>query len=652
MTSRPTFRIPFVLALALAACSDDEAAKPTPDTSAPIDVSTPDVLEEVAPDVAPDTAPEEVAVRANSFAYAADMTGSDGNACVASCAMKRLAGENAELAIVYRDADGRPIVDRQVYWDTGDAPTDLASLGAFTTYTDAQGRSAVSLRSGGLTGSLTVTAQVLGDDTVTSRPFVITFDAPPQPDLAASFDYLGSRPVAEFSLRLYKMTDGQPSCAAVHPDAPAIEPTLVAGPYMENQQARIQTLPGLGTDGEQRWTVQFIGPAATDGPTPPLAVGCVDNVVAKLGTTAQALVYVLDLPPHFRGTFQSITRIDTLSGGEGTTIGNMLLTLSEIFTQPGRLLVVWACANPSGVLSTVCGWITDSSGQPSSLFGSFVVDIVNAALLELLAEAIGDDFQDASQVISEILRDLRLVNTTTFANEPATPRAGFPGAYFAPGDASEEWTHVRFRWKFDPRCKDNPNPADCGWDQVPLEDIYGHRPSAQLDAGIDANAALHITPHAVPTLTYGPLINYLVERRIMPLVFAGGGDEPIDSWDDFVATLFGDRVCLDENDCCEWFAIKTEDSALGSLFSFESREAACELAVPLAAGLIRNQITRLDGALHLGTFSNAPCAGRDADSNRWVDGYGTQSNLCDWDLWFPASGQRFEPDNDWLSVRQ
>jgi hypothetical protein len=72
----------------------------------------------------------------------------------------------------------------------------------------------------------------------------------------------------------------------------------------------------------------------------------------------------------------------------------------------------------------------------------------------------------------------------------------------------------------------------------------------------------------------------------------------------------------------------------------------------LVAGIVRNQLIRLDGALHLGTFADAPCLSRDADSNRWVDGFGTPSTLCDWDLWFPTSGQRFEPDNDWLSVRR
>lgn len=650
--------LPLMFVSTLIACGDDTPASQNPaDTTDTADTSVPDTGEDTKQtfDSAPDTTEPDVAPRPNSFAYAADMVGSDGTSCLTSCAIKRQTGQGLELAIVYKDADGRPIVDRAVYWDTGTAPSDLASLGAMSTFTDAQGRAQVSLRSGGLTGSLTVTAQVLSDDTVTPRTFTVTYEPPPHPDLVVSFEYLGQRPVAEFSLRLFKQTNGQPSCATVHPDAAPAVAELTVGPAPVGQQIRVQTLPGLAQVPEgqdQRWVVQMVGPHSSDGQASPLAVGCVDNIQATRGTTAQALVYILDLPPHFRGNFQTITRVDSLSGGEGTVIGDTLITLTQVFTQPGTLLVTWACGNnPSGVLGTVCYWVTNSSGQPNFV-GSIIVDAANSALLALMSDALGDTTQTAAQIISEMLRDLRLVNTTTFANEPATPRQGFDGAFFAAGDAREEWTHVRFRWKFDPRCKDVPNPADCGWDQIPLEEVYGLRPTAQLEAGVDANLSLHVTPHAVPALTYGPLVNHLVERRILPLVFAGGGTEPVDSWDDFVATLFGDRQCLDYDDCCEWFATKLEDTTAGFIVGYDGLVLACEAAIPIVANVVRNQLTRLDGALHLGTFEGSPCASRDTNNDRWVDGYGTQSALCDWDLWFPTSGQRFEPDNDWLSVRQ
>ncbi len=644
------------LALAFAACGDDGGTKSlAPDVSADVaDTGTPP--DGTAPP--PDTStpgPDLVDPGPNALAYGPGLLGSDGTPCATSCAMRRLAGEEIELAVVYKNGQGQPLQDVQITWDAGDAPTDLARLTALSSYTDPNGLARVTVRSGGLTGSATITARVLGD--TASLTFVITYDAPAEPDLAASFEYVGQASFVGFELRLFEQRDGTPSCASVHPDAGAsIAPTLTLGPLEAGTQARVATLPGLATAGTQRWVVQFVGPwpdpANPAASRVPLAVGCVDGVVATAGQTATALVYVLDLPKHFRGVYQTVTRLDSLSGGEGTAIGDVLVTLSELFTRPGRLLVTWACGDdPGGTLGTVCSWVTNNQGEPNVL-GGIITDAADAALLALFEAAVGPEIQDASQLISEILRDLRLVAVTTFASEPATPKQGFSGALFAPGDADEEWTHVRFRWKFDPLCKNSATPDDCGWTSIPLEQVYGQRPTSNLEAGVDTNLALHVTPHTVSRLTYGPLVNAIIEKRVLPLVFAAGGDEPLDSWDDFVATLFGDRLCLDYGDCCDYFAQRLEDTTLGSLVSFETRVLACEVAIPLVAGLIRRQLTDLDGALHLGTYADRPCPAIDGDQDRWVDAYGAIATPCAWDLHFPIGGSQFRPDNDWRSIAQ
>lgn len=644
-------------ATAATACGDDDT-KPAEvvDTTVPEVLDTaPEAVDTVTPS---DTAEPETEVPGpNVFAYDPSMIGSNGLACTTSCAMRKVAGDALELAVVYRNYKGVPFKDIQITWNTGDVPTDLAKLNALSSFTDDNGVAHAAVRSGGLTGSATITAKVSGDATIAPLTFVITYDPPEQPDLAASFEYVGHEGFVNFELRLFKQNNaGAPACGAVHPDSGGnIAPTLTLGPLERGTQARIATLPGLLQEGTQRWTVQFIGPYIAAGTTEgrvPLAVGCVDNVVATAGQTATTLVYVLDLPKNFRGVYQTTTRLDTLSGGEGTTIGNILITLSELFTHPGRLLVVWACGgNPDGTLGTVCNWVTNGDGEPN-LLGGIITDAADAALLALFEEAVGPDIQDASELISEMLRDLRLIATVSYANEPSTPQAGFSGAFFAPGDVHEEWTHVRFRWKLDPNCKNSPEPDDCGWTSIPLEQIYGTRPTANPASGIDMNLGLHVAQHPVPLLTYGPLINAIIEKRILPLVFASGGDEPLDSWDEFVATLFGDRACLDYDDCCEYFAQRLEDSAIAEFVDAETRALACEVAVPLVAELIRSQIRNLDGALNLGTYPDRPCAAVDGDGDRWVDAYGTQAAPCAWDLYFPVGGQQFRPDNDWRSIGQ
>jgi hypothetical protein len=630
-----------LLACALAACGDD--TRPASDASA--EILVPDTFD-AGPDTAADTTSPDtfVPVTKPSLAYAPSMVGSDGAPCVSSCALRLLAGEDLDLAVVYRDSANAPVESARISWST-EAPADLATLNAFSSNTDPQGHAQVRLRSGGLEGSLTVTAAIPSESL--SLTFTVTFERPPAPVLVIGFEYLGVLPLADFEVRLFEKRNGL-SCASVHPDAPRVSPEVVLGPYAANQQASIADLPNLAT--EQRWIAQVIGPASASGPTP-LAVGCADDILVTAGETATAMVYVLDLPRKFTGTYTTTTRLDTLSGGEGTAIGDIMLTLSELFTAPGTLLVTWACRNATGTLGTVCYWVTDGSGQPNFL-GSVIVDAADQALLALFEQAVGAEAQDATELISEMLRDLRLVANTRLLGEPATPRPDFQGAFFAPGEASEEWTFVRFRWRLDPTCKNSATPEDCGWSQIPLNLIYGFNPEAPLEAGVDKNLALHVLPHPVPDLTYGPLINYIIERRILPLVFASGGTEPLDSWDDLIATLFGDRLCLDYDDCCEFFADRLEGSIAATLVGFDGLVTACEFAIPAAAQVLRNQLTNLDGALHLGTLPDAPCPSSDPNSDRVVDGYGLQGPLCDWDLWFPVDGSNFRPDNDWRSARQ
>lgn len=616
--------------------------------------ATPEVTFGIGGTSTPDSGvqpPDTIQPGANVLVYAPEMLGSDGQPCSASCALRLSAGEDLDLAVVYRDGNGDPLADIQISWDAGDTPTDLGSLSALSSYTDDQGLARVTLRSGGLAGSATIKARVSGDGSVPELSFVVTYDAPEEPDLVVSFEYLGAERFVGFQLRLFERAGGNPSCAAVHPDSSAaVAPALTLGPFEPHQQIRVDMLPGLAAAGSQSWVVQLIGPYDQSGGRLPLAAGCVEDVVAQAGRTASTIVYVRDLPKHFRGVYETTTRLDSLSGGEGTAIGDVLITLSELFTRPGRLLVVWACGeNPSGTLGTVCGWVTNGQGEPNVL-GGIITDAADAALLALFEEAVGPDIQDASELISEMLRDLRLIATTTFDGEPATPKQGFEGAAFAPGAVHEVWTHVRFRWKHDPLCKNSPTPYDCGWTAIPLEQVYGQRPTAEPDAGIDGDLALHVDEHQVTRLTYGPLINAIIEWRILPLVFASGGEVPLDSWDDFVATLFGDRVCLDYDDCCEYFATRLEDSSIAFVVDFETRVLACELAIPLVAQVIRGKLQGLDGALTLGTPADAPCPAIDGDSDRWVDAYGAQATPCRWDLHFPIDGRRFEPDNDWRAI--
>lgn len=640
------------LGLAAAACGDDGGVKgiaPTADvvgadTAPPVDDTAAPVEDTEQPPL-PDATPPA----ANTLAYAPTMFGGDGLACTTHCTLEFFAGEDRELAVVYRDAAGAPKVDAAIRWSI-DAPEELARLNALTSYTEADGVARVTLRTFDLPGSVTVTASASGDDGAGELDFVAFLELPPAPVLLASHEYVGAQGFSSFTLRLFEQNaGGQPSCGAVHPDAGGIQPTpdVELGPFGSGQQAQVMELPGLVAAGEQRWTVQFVGPA-TEGAI--RAVGCEAGVVVRPDETAAALVYILDLAPRFRGEYRSETRLDLVTGATGP-IGTAVNALVDLFTQPGALVLRWACQNASGTLGTVCGYLVNSNGSPT-LLGGVIVDAANVAFLQLIASALGDNVAITGQTVSEVLRDLRLLSDLVLADEPAASKPGFDGALFGPGLASETWTHARFRWKYDPSCKTAPDPLLCGWGDIPLETVYGFRPGGAIEAGVDMDFDLHITRHRVDGLSYGPLVNAIVERYMLPLMFGDGTNDlpAVDSWDKLVATLFGDPLCLYYDDCCEYFAYRLEEDVPVWVSPF--LPAACEAAIPLAAGVVRDQLLNLDGEMNVGTPIGEGCTSYDGDGDRWIDAWGTAANRCAWDLFFPTGSGDFSPDTDWRAVRQ
>jgi hypothetical protein len=637
-----SLRFAIVAALvAVPACAEDDDGLHRVD-GGPIDPSDTSVGDtSPSPDLG-EPEPDVALPGPNQLVYIDGQLDAAGGACHTGCFLRAEAGSRLQLAVRYHTDDGRPLDDRSVRFDTGDAPAGFASLNAMSVYTDAQGIARAELRSHGIPGSLSVTARIPNDPDAGSLTFVVTFDPRPQPDLAVGFEYRGRGPISNFTLRGWKQTAGSPSCAEIHPDSGAAKaPDFERGPFALMSQARVDVLPDLATDQTQRWTLQLIGPV--DGA--PYASGCVEGIVATAGATAEAYIYILDLPLNFRGRFETTTTTDMLSGGAGTPIGTMLITLTDLFTRPGSLIVRWACsAANGGTLGTVCNFLVNGSGE-LSLVGNVVAGFADQGLLALLGAAIGEDNQQAAQIISEVLRDLRFLSYLHFEGEPSTPRQNFAGAWFAQGEAREEWVAVRFRWKFDPSCKQSPNPSECGWTTIPMEEIYGHRPTNDISAGIDADVNLHVDAHRVPTMTYGPLISGIVERRLLSLLFATGTPTPVASWEDLVGVLFGDRECLHYDDCCTIFADRIYDDV--PVWVSALAPAACEAAIPLVASVIRNQFASLDGALNIGTTTGAPCESFDGDTDRWVDGYGPQSAPCGWNMFFETRSGPYFMTNTW-----
>lgn len=555
------------------------------------------------------------------------------------------AGGDIELSVVYRDGFGEARADKTIKWAI-EADAEVARLSALSGYTDQGGVAVVTLKTFGVEGSATVTATVSGDDEAGAAVFTVTLEKPPEPVLLASAQYNGTLGLADFQLRLFKQdSNAMPNCGVVHPDAGGVKPTpdVILGPYGFGQQASIYDFENLVAEGQQSWVVQFVGPA--EGIEN--AVGCNDGVVVKPDETAQTLVYVLDLPRKFRGNYQTLSEADLVTGLDGTA-ASIVGGLVDIFTAPGELIITWACQNASGTLGTLCNALVTNGGD-LTVVGGIAADAADAALLAALAGVLGNDAAEGGTIVAEMLENLRFVSTMTMPSEPSVFQTGFEGAYFPANSVVETWTHVRFRWKYDPNCKNVANPQECGWDEIPLQQIYGVQPTERIAAGIDAGFNLHIDNHEVVDMTYGPLINALVETRILQLLFGDGsnGLPPVDSYDDAISVLLGDEQCLFYDDCCDFFTDRIADSVPVLVLPFIP--AACEAAIPAAANLLRNRLLNLNGSISVA--SQGGCPSRDGDGDRWANGFGDANTPCRWDMAVPLSGSTFRPDATWRSEK-
>lgn len=180
----------------------------------------------------------------------------------------------------------------------------------------------------------------------------MTLDVPLPPALAASFEYIGTAPVSDFTLKLFEQKNGTPTCASVYPDGQDGNraPDLTQGPYSAGQQARVAVLPGQAAVGTQKWVVQFVAPATGA----PVASGCAE-VTATYNQVAQAYVYILDLPRHFIGDFGVQTRVDLVAGAEGTTAGTVLSAItSACRARPSSSIVIILLRDPGRRPTVTC----------------------------------------------------------------------------------------------------------------------------------------------------------------------------------------------------------------------------------------------------------------------------------------------------------
>lgn len=605
-----------------------------------------------------DTPPPPPGQNTLAFQYTTDGTGQP---CSTTCTQPMATGETFEVAVVYTAEDGSPIAESLVTFTTTAAEGEL-KLGAKNAYTNDLGKTSVPVTAGpDGDGKYEVRVSVGGDPNAGTLIQQIFIGKAATPPLKVTLSYQGTQNVPAYEVRLFLREGGKPLCSDIHPDAPGLKPTpvLVEQDIGAAQPVVFAALPGLESAGTQTWMAQVLGPS---GGLPSVA-GCRDDAMVTHGETTEIEVTVADLPKKFAGTYDAVTWADMYTGLSGTA-GDILELLVGLFDKPGQTAILWACAAPSGDLATVCGVLV--SGGQLSAAGIALADTADELFLELMADNLPTGVFFTGTSLADLLKAMRFGSVLTFDAEPELAGGGSAEPTFPALATHEEWTTATFQWKFD-KTLCPPGTEDCP-KTVKLEEVYGTKLTADgFQAGVTADDALFIAPHPVPGFNYGVLVNFLLEKQILPLAFGdgteagpqGGNLPKIDSYDKVIATIFGDKWCLYNDDCCDFFIEKEgvqqfiADYTFGNPLLQAIAEAialgACAAAPSAGGSWIRNQVNQLGANLEVGTPAGAACPALDFDNDRSIDNFGTEDQKCTWDFSFELAGEPFNPNNTWTA---
>jgi hypothetical protein len=568
------------------------------------------------------------------------LIGSNGQPCTNVCMLGGQGGSPVFLSVKYTDFQGIPVSNGVVF--TTDALPTQAQLSSTVADTDPTGVANMNMNIlPGANGTVTVTVTGMNDPAAGQVQFLIQMDSVTPPVLEVTYTVATVTQVSTVRTMVYETINGQPDCLAVAGGvANTFIPAANAGPNLITQPTIIQTLPNL--TGTTTRTYTIVGYAPDN--TAPKLMGCHPNLEVRGDTTNKINITMTDLPMSYMGTYDAHTYMDLVTGIPGTA-GDVINILTQLFTDPGTLLIEAACANASGTLGTVC------SIAPSVLGG-----VANDILLPQMENLLGPGVVNTGQWLSEMLHDVRLESTLTFNSEPG------PTGLFPPGTIHERWDSIILHWELLSGC--DPNAPGCGVVHEGLDVVFGAKPESNVNGSVVGENKVHIDPHTVPGFDYADLMIYLVEDQILPKIFNGviipstsahpsqyWGQPvpPVSSFEDLMGILLGDQYCLFYDDCCEYFAVRLQ-AQIGSLAALAP--AVCDAAISAAANWLEDQIDQLSGPVTIGTFDNNPCGAVDVDNDLKVNTLGKEGEHCLWDATFGMPGSEFKPNATWWAERR
>jgi hypothetical protein len=545
---------------------------------------------------------------------------------------------------------GSGIVQKQINWEIINDTLSLGTLDAKYTYTDQDGIAENRVHVGGKVGKFQVKICVQGMEEVSCLYYNIAVTPKGIEPLTVGFaQYTGMYLLDMGKVFLFKQDKtSKPKCSDLNignlPTA-----TLSSPDILLTQPAVFSELPDLETDQVQNYTIVGLARQGT-GPVQAYACNDTDGRV-EWGGTRYVELQLIDLLPSLKGSYDITNTFDLVSGLP-PNVANVVYAIIGFFQNPTAELMLLICKAGGQSLQDFCGYLFSDPQNPSidqlTSTGDIVFQIVNAILIGILQQNCPYE-QDPTlctkiywtgKDVSEILTKFQLLSTFTFSQEPDKD------GYLPSSACSERWHTLRIRWTLGLDCP--PNDDTCGWRNIPLggsglPDVITGTFEATVSVQ-KGQPAMEIKPHVL-LLKYGALVNFAIEKLLLPQMFGDGSDglPAVDSYEALIGSLLAGRECLVTNDCCSKFAEQVTQQTFGLTKNFV--EGACQALIQTGAQYLRQQLTSLDtetGNFTIGT--KEPCTLYDVNKDMKIDAFGKKDDQCLWDARLLVGGTTYSPN--------
>lgn len=602
-----------------------------------------------------------------------------------NCQVDVTFNSSAPLQVRVTDGNGAPVVGAAVRYELSVGQAVGTSLNAASAQTNSDGIAQVEIRAGQATGAAEVIVSLPGDTSVAPVKFVAGVQPKDSASYSVTFEHAGTASLRDIKVFLYKAED---SCAAIREDIArerdddaSTNPVLTAE-YTANGVASVDgTLPLVvfpGLSNGQSFNVAAQAMSRDDGEVE-LAFGCTDsNPPIENGNSVNVIVRLEDHLPRLKGSFD-VTHTFSITdaicdpqpngGYAGVLPSGVCLAidlLGRLATDPASFIVGTGNGD-TGVIGLIVDFLPDD-GILGTLKGAINSFLDNDLIQGLGRDALNEFFEswiennapdwvkggiDITGDIYESLQEFRVNGIIRIEREPDptldTETNTVVGLLNADQDGNrpgkQVWEDIIVYWTGDcassapAACRERTFSAtDLGATSSVVEGSFTGTVIPLTGEG-ESGFGLIINEHTL-ALNYGVLILGIIEQVVLPSIF-GPTITSLEAALDRLLTL-----AVGGEDGCEGLADFVVDSAGGGSTVRTLTKNLCDSLLESASDGVREFLTEnltLSGEDNflLATPTGTPCklVEPEAYTGAWIgkplpyiDGLGTDSMLCEWDV--------------------